>query len=170
MGSVTFQLGATADIVTGEEMKAGLDGLYSRMRRDGTKDRAIRRIEPQSGVMPSSGPLLLSFGGPPTGALWAPQWVTVTGSDDRTVVAAGTWALYFGGLATLNPMLGNLLVPANGSTIPGFQPVGGKDTVYGHEGDELFVLVYGAAAGTNIAAIARIREVHPSNVEELNVL
>lgn len=167
-------LGGEIDVLSKSEFDEGMKRFDSLLRPN-PKDRSIRRIEPASGQMPAAGPLVLDFGGPPAGAMWVPIWVTVTGADDRTSVANSQWALYFGGeapsVASQPPSLANLLIPAGTAPqIPGFQQIGGKDAVYGHFGDHLYLMVYGPVAGTPIIATARIREVHPASFEELNLL
>jgi hypothetical protein len=167
---VHFEAGAEGDIdlLSGPEYREGVNRLIA-----GRQDRSLRRPAMQSGTMPSSGGLLLDLGGPPSGTLWVPLVITVTGGDDHTTVANSSVALYMGGEATLNPMplLSNLLIPATTATIlPYWQQLGGKDALYLNQGDNLFCIVYGAASGTNITAVARIREVHPSFLEELNTL
>lgn len=167
---VAFNLGAEADLLSKDEFDSGMTSLASALRPN-PKDRSIRRFGIDSGVMPATGPLLLNLGGPPANTLWIPLLIVVTGGDDHTAVAASQLAVYFGGEPSLTPPLQALLIP--GSTapmIPYWQQIGGKDAIYGHYGDSLFVLVYGAAAGTNIAATARVREVSPASLEELDLL
>lgn len=170
MTRVSFQLGAEADLVSKDEFDAGI-GSLSNLLRPSPKDRSLRRNTMDSGVMPAAGPLLLNLGGAPAGSLWVPLTIVVTGADDHTVVAASQLAVYFGGQPSLNPMLSQLLIPgATAPMIPYWQQIGGKDAIYGHFGDSLFVLVYGVAAGTNLQAAARIREIQPASLEEIDLL
>lgn len=170
MSKVAFVLGAEADIASSEELDAGIGRIEGLLQPRG-KDRSIRRIEADSTVMPAVGPALLNFGHAPANTLWVPLTILVTGGDDRTVVVGGQAAVYFGGEASFTPGLLSLLIPASTNTaIPYWQQIGGKDAIYGHYGDSLFVLVYGAPAGTNLMATARIREVSPAGIEEMNIL
>lgn len=173
MVSLSVDAEAGIDFATKDDIRRGFSALGRRLH---SKDRSIRRSLQVAGQMPTAGPLLLDFGGPPTGTMWAPLIVGIVGSDDHTAVANGVWAVYAGGEAVLTPvpMLGNLLIPGNvtGATdkIPGYVQPSGKEDVYLHYGDSLFVLVYGAAAATNLLAYAKVREIVPSNEEELNIL
>jgi hypothetical protein len=158
--------GVEVDILSGDEYRDGIQRLLK-----GGKDRSIRTTAFASGNMPSSGSLLLNFGGPQTGTMWVPLAVTFGGPDDHTVVANSTAAIYMGGQASANPSLGYLLIPGNAAnTIPHWVQIGGKDSLYMHFGDHIYALIYGAAAGTNITATLRYRMVVPSQVEELNML
>jgi hypothetical protein len=170
-----MELEASAQIsLTAEEYRSGVDKITRHLKRD----HSNRQIIPQSGVMPTTGPLLLDFGRPPHGALWVPLWLTVSGGDDHTAVANSSVATYLGGqppnAATIGvapPPLANLLIPATTATvIPYYVSISGKDAVYANQTDGVYCLVYGAAAGTNIVGVLRVREVHPACAEELCVL
>lgn len=126
----------------------------------------IHRTIPSSGIMPASGGLVLEFAsGPPYGAIWYPVWITVFGPDDRTAVANSSVAVYAGG-EEYAPSLANLLIPATTATVlPWFYRIG-KDTIPILTGDDVFAVVYGAAAGTQIGAVLRVREVRPSALAE----
>lgn len=152
------------------EFRHGINKLHSALRQN--KSPNIRKEVTASGVFPAAAPLLLNLGGPPVGCMWFPLWITVTGSDDHTAVANSQVAVYLGGQSSTAPALRNLLIPASAATaVPYWQQVSGKEDIGCHYGDELFVLVWGAvAAGSNLVASARIREVHPSGAEELNLL
>lgn len=161
-------------ILTTEEYHRGVDRIAKGLKRDHSNRLTI----PMSGVMPAAGPLLLDFGKPPNGALWVPLWLVVTGADDHTAVANSSVATYLGGqppnsptLASSPPPLMNLLIPATTATvIPYYVSISGKDAVYANQTDGVYCLVYGAAAGTNLTANLRVREIHPACAEELCVL
>jgi hypothetical protein len=80
-----------------------------------------------------------------------------------------TAALYFGGVAPAGnlannlPILGNLLEP--GTPVPAIWRYS-KEIITGHDGDGLYALIYGAAAGQNLAGTARVYEWHPDSSEE----
>lgn len=160
--AVSAEMGLTSDT-----FEKGITSLKKHFPRD----PSIRKAIPRSGIMPTSGPLLLNFGSSPAGALWVPMYVTVSGPDDHTAVASGQYAVYFGGRGDTSPGLANLLVPATTNTaIPNWTVLSNKNALYGYFGDEFFILVYGATTGTIINAVARIREVHPASAEQARYL
>jgi hypothetical protein len=168
--------GMEVDILGGDEYTQGVDKICSMFHT--RKDRSNRPSLYASGVMPSSGPLLLNFGMPPVGTLWVPLWLVVTGPDDRTQVTSSSVATYLGGQApsaatlTANPPpLANLLIPGTAETIlPYYRKISGRDAVYANATDGIYCLVYGAASGTNITATLRVREVHPADSEQVTII
>ena len=164
MANVTIAGGAEIDIASAAEVRQYTDDVVSRLR-PAPRPRAIRRTPTMSGVMPAAGALVLDLGGPPSNAMWSVTSVVVTGSDDRTAVAAGVAVLYLGGEAQATPSLLNLLKP--GSTAIPVDWTFSKDTIFAHAGDNLFVLVYGAAPGTNLMAVARVHEWSPASMQEI---
>lgn len=159
-----LSLGGDAEIelASTDEIRAISDNAVSRIRAPHPKPRL--KSNPASGVMPATGPLILDLGSPPAGSVWSIISVVVVGSDDRTAVPAGIAALYLGGEPSLNPSLMNLLEPGS-TTIPvrwNYNP----DMHFAHVGDSLYVLVYGAAAGLNIAAVSRYHEWMPASGRE----
>jgi hypothetical protein len=167
-----LSLGAAGevDLVSSDEFHEGIGGLR-KLIAPTPKDRSIRKNIPVSTRTAASGGTLLDFGGPPSGTLWVPLWITVIGADDHTAFASATVAVYVGGEAMVLPPLGNLLIPASAATaVPYNQQISSKDTIYAHFGDSVFALVYGGAGDSPVAGVLRVREVHPSNIEELNFL
>jgi hypothetical protein len=158
------------DLVSGDEFRDGLSRLGT-MLAPSPKDRSIRKQVVASTRTAASGGSLLDFGGPPSGTLWVPLWITVIGADDHTAFASAQVAVYVGGEAMVLPPVANLLVPASSATaVPYNQQLSSKDTIYAHFGDSVFALVYGGAGDSPISGVLRVREVHPSNIEELNFL
>lgn len=175
MAHVDLMIGASADIVSGDELKASEERVIGALRRPAPR-QAIRRRRMASAVMPAAGPLVLDLDGPPADSMWSLIHVVITGADDHTAVAGASAALYVGGeppainagnVANWLPPLGDLLQP--GIAVPGYWAFS-KETVYAHFGDSVFVVVYGAAAGTNLSAVARVHEWHPDGKEELSRL
>jgi hypothetical protein len=170
MTGVKLAGGVEIDLLGKEDFDGGLKLLGDRLAPR-PADRSLRKTVARAVTMPGSGPALLDFGGPPSGTLWVPLWITLAGADDHTSVANSQFAVYLGGQATTNPSTANLWIPGGTAPqIPANLPTGGKDTVYAHFGDNVFVLVYGVAGDTQLQGVLRYREVHPSNIEELNIL
>ena len=166
----SISAGFDVELATKDDLENGLNGLGRRLAPK-PEDRSLRKTLAWSGRTAAAGGTLIDFGGPPSGCLWVPLWITVTGGDDHTAVANGQVAVYVGGEALVTPPLGMLLIPASTATsVPFNQQLGGKDTVYAHFGDSVFALVYGTAGDVAVSGVLRVREVHPSNVEELNFL
>ena len=94
----------------------------------------------------------------------------MTGADDHTSLTTSQFAIYLGGEASPTPMPGNLWIPGGGGRLPTNVALGGKDSVNCHFGDSVFALIYGVAGDTALNGILRVREIHPSNIGELNLL
>lgn len=107
MGAVKLALGAELDLVSGDELADGLDGLESRLLGGGKRARPLYNTFPQSA--PGAGGLLtLTIGAPPAGRIWNVLAATVVGNDDHGSVPSpvGYFAMYFGDPA--NVSLGQL--------------------------------------------------------------
>jgi hypothetical protein len=158
------------DLVSTEEFQEGIGGLR-RMLSPTSRDRSIRRTIPRSITTSSNGSGVMNFGGPPSGAIWYPLWITVVGPDDHTSYAGHQVAVYVGGEAMVQAPLANLLIPASTATgVPFERKLSSRDGICAHFGDNVFVLFYGDAEAAPFVGVLRVREVHPSNIEELNFL
>lgn len=158
-----IEIEAGVGIAIGNEIRAGFSSLANTLDEG---RNSVRKTLSASGIMPASGALLLGFDGPAYGSLWCPVWVTVYGGDDHTAVANSSVAVYVGGTCSLTPSYSNLVVPATTATLIPWYYKFGKDTLYAETGDSVYLLVYGAAAGSQIGAALRVREVRPSYSEE----
>lgn len=146
---------AEFDVEVGFKLAAATDKLSGELERNRKrKPYHIKRVDQVNALAGVAS--VLDLGSPPTGMMWNLLKLTVVGSDDRTVVAGATLASYAGDPA--NPSLAMLLEPSiGGSPIP--NTAGYSDEViWVHSEDNLFVMVYGAAAGQQLVAIAIVDE------------
>ena len=128
----------------------------------------IFTVRSQAGVIPATGPLILSFGSCSAGRKWNALSWSVVGSDDHTAVAATLASLYVGdpfdayGLA---PQLSQLVQPAQAvPSFTNFQP----GTVWAASNEAVFVAIYGTAAQA-ISVTARFAEYPESAVTAQNI-
>ena len=152
MALARIQLGAEVDIASRDELDSGLDGLYDRL----TSRKAPRPFYSErvaSGLMPSSGGLVLDLGRPPVSRVWNVTAITTYGSDDASTVANAKAALYFGDISNLG--LSQLVIPA--LTVPTFLSIT-KGVLWVHSSASLLVNATGASAGAQIGVNVRILE------------
>lgn len=156
MANVSIMGGAEIDICSSDELSKGLkDTGDSIVRSLRPREKTImRKSAINAGVMPAAGPLTLSLLVVPSDVQVSVSVVTVTGVDDHTVLALGIPVVYFGGSSAL-PSRGDVV--AIGTAVP-FVQTWGEKTLWGHDGDELFVIVYGAAAGSQVVVTAKYHE------------
>lgn len=156
MGNVSIMGGAEIDIASGVEVRNALksteDSLYSRLRGD--RKRIMRKSAIQAGIMPAAGPLVLPLLTVPADTQISLSVVTVTGADDHTTLANGIPVVYCGGSSSL-PSRGDVV--AIGAAVP-FVVSWGEKSLWAHDGDEVFVLIYGAAAQSNVVATLKYHE------------
>lgn len=91
-----MDLGAEIDVVTGDELKNGVNDIINTLGTD-TRVRAMYMSVPATSPVftpPFTG--IVEVGSPPTGRIWNVLGYTITGQDDATQAAAGTAALYIG--------------------------------------------------------------------------
>jgi hypothetical protein len=142
------------DAELGISLKAASKSLSAIEKSAKKKPYHIRRVT--QAVAIAGTPTVLDLGSPPTGMLWNLLKLSVVGSDDRTTVAGATLASYIGDPSS--PSVAMLLEPSiNGSPVPNTSGYS-DEVVWIHSADNLFVLVYGAAAAQSLTAIALIDE------------
>lgn len=157
MAEVSIMGGAAIDIASGSEVREGLkstgDSIVDRLRPKEEK-RILRKSAIKADVMPAAGPLTLSLLVVPPETQCSISVVTVTGVDDHTALAAAIPVVYFGA-TSVPPNRGDVV--AIGTAVPFVQSWGEK-TLWGHDGDEVFVVVYGAAPGSQVVATLKYHE------------
>lgn len=176
---ISLGAGVEIDILSSEEHHNSMSELRKSLNKTLSPDPSIYKTVTATGTY-SQDPTILDLGAAPSGAMWVPLWLVVIGPTDSTAVANSMTAVYFGG--SVDPVssgsvssgtsLSNLLIPASAATaIPWWTQLGGNDPLYGHAGDHLYCVIHGGIVfQTQITAIARVREVRPSAVAELNLL
>ena len=176
MAELKLALGAVADVASGAELddlKSELLGGMDKLRPR-PEIRPIYRTLVRTGVMPAAGNLLIRVGDddsatPPAGRLWNVLQTVIIGNDDHTTVASASAAWYIGSVG-INPgdipALGGLFLP--GQAVPQ-QNTYSSRVVWVQSGEQLMTIIYGAAAGTNIAALTRIAEYPVPSVEAMRV-
>lgn len=156
MAEVSIMGGAAIDIASGVELRDGLksmgDSVVDRLRP--REKRILRKSAIKADNVPAAGPLILSLLVVPPDTQCSLAVVTVTGADDHTVLAAAVPVVYFGASAT-PPNRGDVV--AIGTAVP-FVVSWGEKALWGHDGDEVFVVVYGAAAGSQVVATLKYHE------------
>lgn len=159
---VQLAFGGEVDIASTGEVSEMMDGVADKVigaipRR--RRKPLLRRI-PVSQQVPAVGPTLLNFGSVPPGYTYEITHCVVVGADASTVLAGASAALYIGNSSTYGQ--GNILQP--GIVVPGYWNFGGG-VVYGHFGDEVFVVVTGAAATANVSAVLSVLQHSEDSVE-----
>lgn len=152
MAEVEVAGGVMLDIASGNEVRDSEARLLDRiggLRPE--RPLALTRENQQNAVV--NVPTVLRLGKPHAGRIWSLVYLTVAGADDRTVVANATVASYIGNPD--NPSLTGLIDPANGSVVPNSASFSDKQ-FWVHDDESLFVIVYGAAAGQSLVAVARV--------------
>ena len=96
---------------------------------------------------------ILDLGRPSAGRAWNVLSVTVIGSDDHTSLAGVSPTVYLGTPDANAVIYSQCLVPANGQTVPNVSSF--TPGVVWAVNEHLFVIVYGAAAGQVLTAVAR---------------
>lgn len=161
MAQVEIAGGVMLDIASGDELRDTEKRLLDRI--DGLRDHrplALTREKQENAV--ANTPTVLRLGKPFYGRMWSLVYLTVAGSDDRTVVAGASVASYIGNPD--NPSLTGLIDPANGTVVPNSASFSDKQ-FWVHDDESLFVIVYGAAGGQSLVAVARVLD-FPANARE----
>lgn len=144
-----LDIGASVKVATGH-----LDALDKMGKR---QNRALplmgTRVNSQVAV--AGTPTVLSLGSPSVGMVWSPRLFTILGSDDHTVVAATTWAVYVGDPANFGPA--QCIIPGTLGTVPGFYDLG-RDVLWVQSEECAFIVVNGAAAGQGLVAVMKFNE------------
>lgn len=159
---VGVQMGAEVELATKGDVIDGFDGVADRVigALPKRKRKPLLRRIPSSGAVPTVGVLVLPFGNVPAGYTYEYTHCVVVGADASTVLAGASAALYIGNTSIFG--LGNIVQP--GIAVPGFWNFGGG-VIYGHFGDEIFVVVSGAAAGANVSAVLTVLQHAEDTVE-----
>jgi len=171
MAGVSIMGGAELDIASGAELQKGLksteDSLYGRMRGllQRNKGKVMRKTAVQGGVIPAAGFLTLPLFAVPNNSMCSLQLITVQLAADDHTTGAGVPVVYFGGSSGL-PSRADIV--SIGPSLPYIASWGHK-TLWGHDGDECFVILYGVAAATNVLATAKYSE-WPDGDDEPDVI
>lgn len=167
MADVKFVLNASADIASGDEVRAAVkSGVTDILAGLPNKDQGDRLRPPASlNVNPAAtGTYLLDFGSPNNGDLWWLVEVVVTVGDDRTAPVGTLAALYCGfpPIPGSAPPLGNLIRPA--IAVPAtFQFSGEAWPV--KENENLFAVIYApTTAVSTLSGVATVMAVDASAV------
>lgn len=138
-------------------LKAASDHLENVDKWGKRRDRALplygTRVNTQTAI--TGQPTVLPLGHPSVGRVWSPRLFTVLGSDDHTVVAGTTWAVYLGDPANFG--VGQVAIPGSLGTVPGFYDIG-RDVLWIHSEEDAFVVVNGATTGQALTAVMRFNE------------
>lgn len=159
--------GVEVDLLTGKDLDDGIGKMLGGLRSHSENGRPIFQSRWAAQMTPAAGSstTVLDLGKPRSGRAWNLAYLTVTGDDDRTVVAGASVASYVGDPD--NPTLHGLIDPANGSVVPNSAAFGEKQ-VWIHDDENLFVIVYGAPNDQQLAAVARVIDYPASAVEARN--
>lgn len=137
MASVTFALGATADVASSSEVSSAADRVLSAVNSG--RDPRPLYIEPaQSGQGIAAGVIRLEMGGPASGRVWDIRQLVLAGQDDSSTFAG--WTVSTVGVAAA----------AGTATLPPGQAIWGFDIEVGPAASALtgVVTVTGTAFGT----------------------
>ena len=151
--------GAEFDVVSNDELAGALkgasDSIVDRLRPQA--ERISRKYAVQAGTVDAGGnPLVLPLLVVPPEAQVSLSLVTVQLGDDHTT-GAGVPVVYFGGQASSTPNRGDIIAIGGTNSLP-YVVSWDEKTIWGHAGDQCFVIVYGVAAGTNVLATLRYHE------------
>lgn len=171
---VAFNLGAEADLVSGDELRSTAkeiqDSIIKKLPR--SRSLPIRQIMVGAAQTPASGPTVIILPNTPAlGRVWAVTHIVITGNDDRTTVAGATAACYRGMAPVPGevPDLTGLIFPAvAANTIP-LEKAYSNSTIWVHGGENVFAMVYGAAAGTSLQMNVEAMD-YPDSVMEAGAL
>lgn len=158
MSGASLEAGISIDLATKDDIDAGFSKVLDRIPR--RKRKPLLRRLPTSGVVVAGTPLVLAFGDVAAGYTYEIVHCVVVGADASTVLAGASAALYLGNPSS--PSLGQILQP--GIAVPGFWNFGGS-VIYSHFGDQTYVVVTGAAAGSNVSAILSVIQHTEDTVE-----
>jgi hypothetical protein len=159
---VAVQAGVEVDLASKGDLSSmfdeGVDKIVSALPRRKRKP-LLRRI-PQSAIAVANVPTILTFDAPPADYTYEITHCVVVGADASTVLAGATAALYVGNSSVYS--LGNIVQP--GIVVPGYWNIG-NGVIYAHFGDEVFVVVTGAATGANVSAVLSVLQHTEDTIE-----
>lgn len=143
MAVVKFAIGTELDIATGDELSSGLGSIRDILDRRAPKPLFLSF----SGSISSPG--VINLGRPPSGRIWNILSYTLVGSDDKTVVAATTAALY---VDSDPSSLGLALCRIPGQIVPSFQVIS-DETLWAHSSGAVCINVVGNGTSQVLATI-----------------
>ena len=108
-----------------------------------------------SGVYPSSGTMMLTFGSPDQGTFWEVESVAV-GGGDQNVAIAGTAGLYISGyIPTISGSPGMSSMIDQATSLPNVGFYGGRQCLV-QDQESLVLVIFGGTPGTQYIANAQI--------------
>lgn len=152
---VTLSGGIEIDVATRDDIEQHHDWLKGRLGQR----RAEYKELPGGVATNSNNPLLIDFGQPPAGRLWAAQWLAIFADDPFGSAIANVTACLFVGVprytgAGLSYSINDARMPA--LAVPASQNV--PDSVLARGGQHIFVVLKGSglAAGTTVGYNANL--------------
>lgn len=163
MAIAKVMLGGEIDVASGGELDSAKESILGKLSEGSKpKGRFIDRRLYGSGVAPATGLFVIELYpiGPATGRIWNLTQI-VTLQDDHTAVNGVSVSWYLGDSS--NVSLGQCIKPA--MSVPADFEFS-KDVIWHDKNEQLFGVVYGAAAGTQFVLTARERDFEQCDVIE----